>query len=58
MRRRYPHHSGLFERDSPPAFVQFYFEAGDPIHWIRATSYGMTSGLDEIFDRLSAPLGG
>jgi hypothetical protein len=58
VRTRYPHHSGLFERDlGDPTFVQFYFEASEPVRWIRATSYGMTSGLDESFERLSAATG-
>jgi hypothetical protein len=57
-RTRYPHHSGLFERTlGDPAAVQFYFEASEPVRWIRATSYGMTSGLDESFARLSAATG-
>jgi hypothetical protein len=55
-RRRYPNHYGYFERDIGGA-VELYFEAREPVRWIRATSYGMTAGLDSNFDRLSSATG-
>jgi hypothetical protein len=53
---RYPHHRGYFERDRGGA-VEFYFVAEEPVRWIEATLYGMTAGLDDNFDRLSAATG-
>jgi hypothetical protein len=53
---RYPHHHGYFERGQGGA-VEFYFVTEEPVRWIRATSYGMTAGLDGNFDRLSVATG-
>jgi hypothetical protein len=53
---RYPHIIGDFQRPGGAA-LQFYFEVAEPVRWIRATSYGMTAGLDENFDRLAAETG-
>ena len=53
---RYPRRYGFFESGRGGA-VEFYFEAEQPVRWIEATSYGMTAGLDENFDRLSAATG-
>ena len=53
---RYPRRYGYFERATGGA-VEFYFVAEQPVRWIEATSYGMTAGLDENFDRLSAATG-
>jgi hypothetical protein len=55
-RTRYPNHYGYFERDTGGA-VEFYFEAQEPVRWMRATSYGMTAGLDSNFGRLSSATG-
>jgi hypothetical protein len=52
---RYPHHYGGFERKG--GAVEFYFESEEPVRWIRTTSYGMTTELNENFDRLSAATG-
>ena len=49
-------HPGLFERDIG-GIVEIHFEAQEPVRWVRATSYGMTGGLDANFDRLSAATG-
>lgn len=54
-RVRYPHWIGLYE--SSRAVVEFYFEPDEPVRWIRATSYGMTAGLDYNFERLSVATG-
>jgi hypothetical protein len=56
VKTRYPRHYGLFERDIGGT-VEFHFEAREPVRWVRATSYGMTGGLDANFDRLSATTG-
>jgi hypothetical protein len=55
VRHRYPHWNGLYEARG--AAIEFYFEADEPVRWIRATSYGMTAGFDDDFDRLSAATG-
>jgi hypothetical protein len=55
-RTHYPNHYGHFERDVGGA-VEFYFEAREPVGLIRATSYGMTAGLDNNFDRLCSATG-
>jgi hypothetical protein len=52
----YPRRYGYFE-NGKGAGVEFYFVAENPVRWIEATSYGMTAGLDENFDRLSAATG-
>jgi hypothetical protein len=56
VKARYPRHHGIFERDNS-AVVEFSFEAREPVRWIRATSYGMTAGLDRNFDELSSATG-
>jgi hypothetical protein len=53
---RYPRRYGCFERRNG-GVVEFYFVAEQPVRRIEATSYGMTAGLDENFDRLSAATG-
>jgi hypothetical protein len=53
---RYPRRYGFFENRNGGA-VEFYFVAENPVRWIEATSYGMTAGLDENFNRLSAATG-
>ena len=53
---RYPRRYGYFETGSGGA-IEFYFEAEQPVRWITSTSYGMTAGLDEYFNRLSAATG-
>ena len=52
----YPRRYGYFQRASGGT-VEFYFVAEQPVRWIEATSYGMTAGLDENFDRLAAATG-
>ena len=52
---RYPRWNGLYEAHGTA--VEFQFEARDPVRYIMATSYGMTAGLDQQFDRLSAITG-
>jgi hypothetical protein len=54
-RVRYPHWAGTY--DSSSGVVEFYFEAVEPVTWVRATSYGMTAGLNDSFGRLSAATG-
>jgi hypothetical protein len=54
--RRYPCYRGSFQRSEECA-VQFYFSAHEPVAKISATSYGMTSGLDDDFDRLAEATG-
>jgi hypothetical protein len=56
IKTRYPNHHGYFESGNGGA-VEFYFPAKHPVHWITATSYGMTAGLDGNFDRLFAATG-
>jgi hypothetical protein len=56
VKTQYPNHHGYFEREGGGA-VEFYFPAKQPVHWITATSYGMTAGLDDNFARLSAATG-
>jgi hypothetical protein len=53
---RYPRRHGYFENGRGGG-IEFYFVAENPVRWIEATSYGMTGGLDENFDRLSASTG-
>lgn len=53
---RYPRRYGYFENGNGAA-VEFYFVAENPVRWIEATSYGMTAGLDEDFNRLYATTG-
>jgi hypothetical protein len=55
-RTNYPNHHGYFERDTGGT-IEFYFEGREPVRWITATSYGMTAGLDDNFDRLSSATG-
>ena len=52
----YPRRYGYFQRASGGT-VEFYFVAEQPVRLIEATSYGMTAGLDENFDRLAAATG-
>jgi hypothetical protein len=52
----YPRRYGYFQR-AGGGTVEFYFVAEQPVRWIEATSYGMTAGLDENFDRLAAATG-
>jgi len=54
---RYPHYHGYFERLGQGGAVEFYLLTEEPVRWIRATSYGMTAGLGDHFDRLSAATG-
>ena len=56
VRTHYPHYHGIWD-SGMGAMVQFYFEVQEPVRWIRATSYGMTGGLDANFDRLCAATG-
>jgi hypothetical protein len=56
IKTRYPSHHGHFESENGAA-VQFYFLAKQPVHWITATSYGMTTRLDDNFDKLFAATG-
>src|SRR5262245_28196524 len=52
----WPRHYCLVE--SPVGwFVEFKFVARPTVPWVQATSYGMTSGLDEIFERLRQATG-
>lgn len=53
---RYPRRYAYFQSVNGGA-VEFYFVAEQPVRWIEATSFGMTAGLDENFDRLSAATG-
>ncbi|MGC2779439.1 MAG: hypothetical protein WA418_27760 [Bradyrhizobium sp.] len=53
---RYPNHTGEFTSDRG-GIVQFYFEAGEPVRRISATSYGRTSGLDDNFQELARRTG-
>lgn len=53
---RYPHYEADFKR-SERGSIRFYFEADEPVRSIRATLYGLTSGLDDNFDRLTAATG-
>ena len=53
---RYPNHCGYFKR-SNGGVVEFSFPAAQTVHWIEATSYGMTAGLANNFNRLSAATG-
>lgn len=52
----YPNYHGYFEPGNG-GVVEFYFQAKEPVYWITATSYGMTTGLDENFDRLFGATG-
>jgi hypothetical protein len=54
-RVRYPHWTGIYEGNG--SIVEFYFEAVEPVKWVKATSYRMTAGLDDNFGRLSAATG-
>jgi hypothetical protein len=53
---RYPNYRGYFERGNG-GMVEFYFPAEQTVYWIEATSYGMTAGLDDNLNRLSAATG-
>jgi hypothetical protein len=55
QRVRYPHWNGMYQAYG--GAIEFYFEVDEPVRWIKATSYGMTAGLDEYFDRLSTATG-
>jgi hypothetical protein len=55
-RVRYPYYSGLYEDKSGFA-VEFYFEAEAPIHEVRVTLYGRTTGAKSFFRRLSDATG-
>ena len=56
VKTRYPNHHGYFDPGTGGA-VEFYFLAKQPVHWITATAYGMTAGLNDNFDQLSAVTG-
>ena len=52
----YPRHYGVLQNPAGWA-IQFYFVAQSAVPWVQATSYGMTAGLDEIFERLRQATG-
>ena len=53
---RYPNHRGYFSSGKGDG-VEFYFPAGQTVHRIRATSYGLTGTVGDNFRRLSAATG-
>ena len=55
MKTRYPNYRGYFSAGK--GGVEFYFAAGQTVHRVQATSYGMTVDLDDNFRRLSAATG-
>jgi hypothetical protein len=52
----YPKHIGDVQNSAGWA-VQFEFVAQPTVPWVAATSYGMTAGLDEYFERLQQTTG-
>jgi hypothetical protein len=52
----YPRHYGFVE--SPAGWaIEFYFPARLIVPWVQAISYGRTTGLDDIFERLRQETG-
>ena len=52
----YPRHYGVVE--NPMVWViEFHFVAKPVVPWVQTTSYGMPTGVDEIFERLRQATG-